>query len=357
MSAFGPKRTLLVRSDTMPLSLNLGGEAMRRREFTKLVGGAAAIWPFAVLAQQSERMRRIGVLMHTAADDVDGQTRLAAFLQGLQETGWAVGRNVHIDIRWASANPDRFRSHAVDLLALKPDVVLASSSQSVAAFQKATSTMPIVFAAIADPVAQGFVDSIARPGGNITGFSVVPEFSISAKWLELMKQIAPAVTRVAVIRETAVQTALGQFSAIQAIAQSLGVEVQAMGMRDTAEIERAIAAFAGRPNSGLILTVSPQAFVYRALIIALAARHRLPAVYPLRVFVVDGGLVSYGANAPDAYRGAATYVDRILKGEKPADLPVQSPTKFELVINLKTAKALGLTVPPTLLASANEVIE
>jgi len=330
---------------------------MRRREFIKLVGGAAATWPFPALAQQSERMRRVGVLMHTAADDADGQTRLAAFLQGLQETGWAVGRNIHIDIRWASANADRFRSHAVDLLALAPDVVFASTSQSVAAFQKATSTVPIVFAGATDPVAQGFVDSIARPGGNITGFSVVPEFSISAKWLELMKQIAPAVTRVAVIRDTTAQSSLGQFSAIQAMAQSLGVEVQAMGMRDAPEIERAIAAFTSKPNSGLILTVSPQAFVHRALIIALAARHRPPAVYPLRVFVADGGLVSYGSNAPDAYRGAATYVDRILKGEKPTDLPVQSPTKFELVINIKTAKALGLTVPTTLLASANEVIE
>ena len=330
---------------------------MRRRAFIKLVGGVAATWPFAALAQQSERMRRIGVLMHTAADDAEGQTRLAAFLQGLQETGWAVGRNVHIDTRWASANADRFRSQAVDLLALTPDVIFASTSQSVAALQKATSTVPIVFAGATDPVAQGFVDSIARPGGNITGFSVVPEFSISAKWLELMKQIAPGVTRVAVIRDTAAQTALGQFSAIQAMAQSLGVEVQAMGMRDASEIERAIAAFASRPNSGLILTLSPQAFVHRALIIALAARHRLPAVYPLRIFVADGGLVSYGSNAADAYRGAATYVDRILKGEKPANLPVQSPTKFELVINLKTAKALGLTLPPTLLASANEVIE
>jgi len=330
---------------------------MRRREFIKLVGGAAAAWPFPALAQQSERMRRVGVLMHTAADDADGQTRLAAFLQGLQETGWAVGRNVHIDTRWASANADRFRSHADDLLALAPDVVVASTSQSIAAFQRATSTVPIVFAATADPVAQGFVDSIARPGGNITGFSLVPEFSISAKWLELMKQIAPAVTRVAVIRDTTAQTSLGQFSAIQAMAQSLGVEVQAMGMREASEIERAIAALASRPNSGLILTVSPQAFAHRALIIALAARHRLPAVYPLRVFVADGGLVSYGANAFETYRGAATYVDRILKGEKPADLPVQSPTKFELVINMKTAKALGLTLPTALLASASEVIE
>jgi putative ABC transport system substrate-binding protein len=299
----------------------------------------------------------IGVLMHTAADDSDGQTRLAAFLQGLQETGWAVGRNVHIDTRWASANADRFHSHAVDLLALAPDVVLASTSQSLAAFQKATSTVPIVFAAVSDPVAQGFVDSIARPGGNITGFTVVPEFSISAKWLELMKQIAPAVTRAAVIRDPAAPTSLMQFSAIQSMAQSLGVEVQAMSMRDAPEIERAIKAFASGPNSGLIITAVPQAFAHRSLIIALAARHRLPAVYPLRVFVADGGLISYGANSADAYRGAATYVDRILKGEKPADMPVQAPTKYELIVNLKTAKALGLTIPQSLLATADEVIE
>jgi ABC-type uncharacterized transport system substrate-binding protein len=302
-------------------------------------------------------MRRIGVLMHTAADDSDGQTRLAAFLQGLQEAGWAVGRNVRVDTRWAAANADRFHTLAVDLLALAPDVVLASASQSLAAFQKATSTVPIVFAAVTDPVAQGFVDSIARPGGNITGFSVVPEFSTSAKWLELLKQIAPAVTRAAVIRDPAAPTSLGQFSAIQAMAQSLGVEVQAMGMRDAPEIERAIEAFASGPNSGLIVTAVPQTVAHRALIIALAARHRLPAVYPLRVFVADGGLLSYGSNSADAYRGAATYVDRILRGEKPADMPVQAPTKYELVINLRTAKALGLAVPPSLLARADEVIE
>jgi putative tryptophan/tyrosine transport system substrate-binding protein len=330
---------------------------MRRREFIKLLGGATVAWPLTAHAQQSERMRRVGVLMHTTAEDSDGQNRLAAFLQGLQETGWVVGRNVHIDVRWAAANVDRFRSHATDLLALAPDVVLASTSQSTAAFQKATTTVPVVFAGSADPVAQGFVDSVARPGGNITGFSVVPEFSISAKWLELLKQIAPAVTRAAVFRDTMAQTSLGQFSAIQAMAQSLGVEVQAMGMRDAAEIERAIKAFASGPNSGLILTVSPKAFTHRALIIALAASHRLPAVYPLRVFVADGGLISYGANAINAYRSAATYVDRILKGEKPADMPVQAPTKYELVINLKTAKTLGLTIPPAVLARADEVIE
>ena len=330
---------------------------MRRREFIKLVGGAAATWPVsgisaAVGANASRRRADAYGCGRCGRTDPFGGVSAGA-------AGDRLGRRPQYPYRYpmASANADRFRSHAVDLLALAPDVVLASTSQSIAAFQKATSTVPIVFAATADPVAQGFVDSLARPGGNITGFSVVPEFSINAKWLELMKQIAPAVTRVAVIRDTTAQSSLGQFSAIQAMAQSLGVEVQAMGMRDATEIERAIAAFASRSNSGLILTVSPQAFAHRALIIALAARHRLPAVYPLRVFVADGGLVSYGANAAEAYRGAATYVDRILKGEKPADLPVQSPTKFDLVINIKTAKALGLSLPTTLLASANEVIE
>jgi ABC-type uncharacterized transport system substrate-binding protein len=329
---------------------------MRRREFIGLIGGAVAT-PLVVQAQQSERIRHIGVLMHTAADDPDGQTRLGAFLQGLQETGWAVGRNVRVDTRWAAADADRFRNYTAELIGLAPDVVLASSSQSVAAFQKATSTLPIVFVGVADPIAQGFVENIARPGGNITGFVLVPEFSISGKWLELMKQIAPAVTRVAVIRDAAAPTSLGQFSAIQSMAQSLGIEVKPIGMRDASEIERVVTAFARTPNSGLIATASPQLFVHRAVIIALAARHRLPAVYPFRVFVADGGLTSYGANAADSYRRAASYVDRILKGEKPADLPVQTPTKYELVINLKTAKALGLTIPPAVLARADEVIE
>jgi ABC-type uncharacterized transport system substrate-binding protein len=328
---------------------------MRRREFIAALGGATA-WPLVTRAQP-ERMRRIGVLMHTAADDPDGQTRLAAFLQGLQEAGWAVGRNVHVDTRWAAADADRFRNYAAELIGLAPDVVLASSSPSVAAFQKATSTIPIVLAGTADPVAQGFVESMARPGGNITGFVLVPEFSISAKWLELMKQIAPTVTSVAVIRDPAAQTSIGQFSAIQSMAQSLGVAVNPIGMRNASELERAIDAFARTPNGGLIATAAPQLFLHRAAIIALAARHRLPAVYPFRVFVADGGLASYGANAADSYRRAAGYVDRILKGEKPADLPVQAPTKFELVINLRTAKALGITVPPSVLARADEVIE
>ena len=302
-------------------------------------------------------MRRVGVLMHTAADDPDGQNRLAAFLQGLQEAGWAVGSNVRVDIRWAAADADRFRSYATELVELAPDVVLASTSQAVAAFQKATPNLPIVLTAVVDPVAQGFIESMARPGGNITGFVLVPEFSVSAKWLELMKQIAPAVTRVAVIRDTATQVGLGQFSAIQSVAQSLGVEVNPIGMHDASEIERGITAFARTPNGGLIATAVPQLFVQRAVIIRLAARHRLPAVYPFRTFVADGGLASYGANAANSYRRAAAYVHRILKGEKPADLPVQAPTKYELVINLKTAKALELTVSPALLARTDEVIE
>jgi ABC-type uncharacterized transport system substrate-binding protein len=329
---------------------------LQRREFITLLGIGAAALPLTARAQQPERVRRIGVLMHTAADDPDGQTRLAAFLQGLQETGWAVGRNVRIDIRWAAADPDRFRSYAAELTDLGPDVVLASSSQSVLAFQK-SSTLPIVFAAVVDPVAQGFVDNIAHPGGNITGFVMVPEFSTSGKWLELLRQIAPAVTRVAVIRDTGAQTSLMQFSAIQSMAQSLGVEVNPIGMRDASELERAIIAFARTPNGGLIATAVPQLFTRRGIIISLAARHRLPTVFPFRVFVAEGGLASYGANTADSYRHAASYVDRILKGERPGDLPVQAPTKFELVINLKTAKTLGLTVSPSLLARADEVIE
>ena len=332
------------------------GQVMRRRSFLTLLGSAVT-WPLASRAQQPARMRRVAVLMHTAADDPDGQTRLAACLQGLQEAGWAVGGNVRVDIRWAAADADRFRSYTAELIGLAPDVVLASSSQSVVAFQKATSTLPIVFAAVVDPVAQGFVDNIARPGGNITGFAMVPEFSTSAKWLELLKQIAPTVTRVAVIRDTAAQTSLMQFSAIQSMAQSIGVVVNPIGMRDVSELERAITAFAQTPNGGLIATAVPQLFVRRAVIISLAARYRLPAVFPFRVFVAEGGLASYGANTADSYRRAASYVDRILKGEKAADLPVQAPTKYELVINLKTAKALGLTVPPSVLARADDVIE
>ena len=330
---------------------------MRRRDFFSLIGGAALPWPRAAHAQRSTSVRRVGVLMHMAAGDPDGQNRLAAFLQGLQEAGWAVGSNVRVEIRWAAADPDRFRSYASELIGLAPDVILASSSQSVAAFQKATATIPIVFTAVVDPVAQGFVDSIASPGGNITGFALVPEFSISVKWLELIRQIMPTVKRVAVIRDTAAQTSLGQFSAIQSAAQPLNIEVEAVGMRDASEVERAIATFARTPQGGLIATAVPRLFVHGKVIIGLAARYRLPAVYPFRNFVADGGLASYGANAADSYRRAAAYVHRILKGEKPADLPVQLPTKYELVINLKTAKTLGLTVSPALLARTDEVIE
>ena len=295
--------------------------------------------------------------MPTAADDAEVQTRFAAFLQGLQEAGWAVGRNVHVDTRWAAGDADRFRSYAAELVGLAPDVVLASSSQSTAAFQKATSTLPIVFAGVGDPVAQGFVETLARPGGNITGFTLIPEFSFSAKWLELMKQIAPNVTRVGVVRDTAAQVSVAQFSVIQSMAQSLAVEISPISMRDISELERAIAAFAQSPNGGLIATAFPQLSGRRTVIISLAARYRLPAVYPFRIFVADGGLAYYGANSADSYRRAASYVDRILKGEKPADLPVQAPSKYELVINLKTAKALGLTIPPSVLARTDEVIE
>ena len=329
---------------------------MRRRHFLTLFGSAVT-WPLASYAQQPERMRRVGVLMHTTAEDPDGQTRLAAFLQGLQETGWSVGRNLRVDTRWAAAETDRFRNYATELAGLAPDVVFASTSQSVLAFQRATPTIPIVFAAVIDPVAQGLVDNIARPGANITGFAMVPEFSTSAKWLELLKQIAPAVTHVAVIRDAGAQTSLMQFSAIQSMAQSLGVEINPIGMRNVSELEQAITAFAQNPNGGLIATAVPQLFVRRGLIISLAARYRLPAVFPFRVFVAEGGLASYGANTADSYRRAATYVDRILKGEKAGDLPVQAPTKYELVINIKTAKALGLAVSPALLARADEVIE
>jgi ABC-type uncharacterized transport system substrate-binding protein len=329
---------------------------MKRREFITLLGGAALMWPLAARAQQAERMRRVGVLMQTAADDSDGQTRFAAFLQGLQEAGWAVGRNVRVDTRWAAADDDRFRSHAAELLALAPEVVLASSSSSIAALQKLTSTVPIVFTAVADPVGAGYVDSLARPGGNATGF-LLYEYSTAAKWLELLKEIAPRVTRAAVLRESAIAAGPGQFGVIQAAAPSLGMEVRPVDVRNASEIERALTAFAQGSNGGLIVTGSPGALFHRTLIAALAAQLRLPAVYPFRVFGADGGLISYGPDAADSYRRAASYVDRILKGAKPADLPVQAPTKYELVINLKTAKALGLTVPPTLLARADEVIE
>jgi putative ABC transport system substrate-binding protein len=327
---------------------------MRRREFITLLGGAAA-WPLAVSAQQREKMSRIGVLMNLAADDSEGQARVAAFLQGLQEAGWAVGRNVRIDLRWGAGDADRFRKQAAELVALAPDVVLASSLPVAQPLLQATHTVPIVFVQVVDPVGAGLVASLARPGGNATGFTIF-EFGIAGKWVELLKEIAPGVTRAAVLRDAASTSSIGQLGAIQSVAPSFGMELTPVGVSDADEIERAVSAFARASNGGLIVTPVTLSIVHRDLIITLAARHKLPAVYGLRPFVTSGGLICYGPDTIDPFRRAASYVDRILKGEKPADLPVQAPTKYELVINLKTAKALGLTIPPTLLARA-DVIE
>ena len=328
---------------------------MRRREFIAALSAAAA-WPLAASAQQPERMRRVGVLMNTAADDPVGQTRIAAFLQGLQQLGWSVGRNMQIDTRWAAGDADRIRTYAVELVALAPDVILATGSATVGPLQRASRAMPIVFVTTIDPVGGGFVESLARPGGNVTGFAAA-EYGMSGKWLELLKQIAPRVTRVGVVRDPEIAAGAGQFGAIQSVAPTFGVELRPLGVRDAGEIERAITAFARSPNDGLIVTPSALTLVHRAAIIALAARHKLPAIYSDRHFVAIGGLISYGPDRIDEYRQAANYIDRILKGEKPADLPVQAPTKYELAINLKTAKALGLEVPQSLLARADEVIE
>ena len=329
---------------------------MRRREFITLLGGAAVARPLAARAQRAGEMRRIGVLMSLAADDRQGQARLAAFVQGLQELGWIEGRNVRIDTRWVAANAADARKYAGELVALAPDVILVSGGALVGTVLQATRTMPVVFTQTPDPVGAGFVDSLARPGGNATGFTNY-EYGMGAKWLELLKQIAPGVTRVAVLRDPAIAQGIGQFGAIQSAAPSLRLEVSPVNVRSVGEIERDLTAFARQPNGGLIVPGSGLVIVHRELIVTLAARYKLPAVYPLRVFATAGGLISYGADANDPHRRAAAYVDRILKGEKPADLPVQGPTKFELVINLKTAKALHLTVPPMLLASADEVIE
>jgi putative ABC transport system substrate-binding protein len=329
---------------------------MNRREFISLLGGAAAAWPLAARAQQPERMRRIGVLHTPAADDPEGQARNAALLQGLTQLGWTDGRNVQIETRWAAGDADRIRRHVAELIALAPDVIVPSGSATVGPLLQATRTVPIVFVNVPDPVGAGFVDSLARPGGNVTGF-INFEYGISAKWLELLKQTAPGVTRVAVIRDPAITAGIGQFGAIQSVAPSFGVELNPVNVRDAGEIERTIAAFARGANGGLVVTGSALALVHRHLIIALATRHRLPAVYYSRLFVDDGGLMSYGPDVLDQFRRAAGYVDRILKGAKPSELPVQAPVKYELVINLKTAKALGLDVPPTLLARADEVIE
>jgi ABC-type uncharacterized transport system substrate-binding protein len=328
---------------------------MRRRAFITLLGGAAAAWPLAARAQQPERVRRIGVLMNIAADDPEAPVRVGAFAQGLQELGWTIGRNLRIEYRWSAGDADRIRGYAAELSALSPDVIIAYGGAHAAAVQQAVPTVPIVFLSVNDPVAAGLVASLARPGRNATGFTAL-EYGTSPKWLELLKQIAPGITRAAVLRPANIG-GVGQLGAIQAAAATLGVELSPVGLRDVGEIERSVAAFARGPNGGLIVVASALATVHRELIIALAAKHRLPAVYPFRYFVTAGGLISYGPDLTDQFRRTASYVDRILKGDKPADLPVQTPTKLELAINLKTANALGLEVPPTLLARADEVIE
>jgi putative ABC transport system substrate-binding protein len=328
---------------------------VRRREFITLLGGAAAAWPLPTSAQQVERVRRIGVLTYLAADDAEGQARLAAFTQALKQLGWSEGRNLRIDARWATA--DDIRSHAAELVALAPDVLVAATgTATVAPLLEVTRTVPIVFAIVVDPVGAGFVASLAKPGGNATGFMAY-EYSMSGKWLELLKEIAPRVTRAAVLRDPAVASGIGQFGAVQIVAPSFGVELIPVDVRDAGEIERAVAAFASGSNGGLIVTASALVTAHRQLIATVAARHKLPAVYPNRYFVTDGGLISYGLDINDQFRRVAGYVDRILKGEKPADLPVQAPTKYELVVNLKTAKALGLEMPASVLARADEVIE
>jgi ABC-type uncharacterized transport system substrate-binding protein len=328
---------------------------MKRREFILALGGAAT-WPLAARAQQGERIRRIGVLMNLAEDDPESQARMSGFVQALQQLGWTDGRNVRIEIRWAAADPERFRKYATELITPAPDVLLAGAGSSVTALQQVTRAVPIVFVNTPDPVGAGLVASLARPGGNATGFTVF-EYGMTAKWLELLKQIAPKVTRVVVLRDPSLSANIGQLAAIQAVAPSLGVELTPIDVRDAGEIERGVSDFARRANGGLITPASPFQGVHRELIITLAARHGLPAVYPFRYMVTGGGLMSYGTDLVDQFRQAAAYVDRILKGEKPADLPVQAPTKYELVINLKTARALGLEVPPMLLARADEVIE
>jgi putative ABC transport system substrate-binding protein len=327
---------------------------MRRREFITLLSSAAVGWPLAARAQQPERMKHIAVLM--GVDTADQRTSYAAFLQAFQQLGWIDGQNVRIDTRWAGGNASEFRRNATDIVALAPDVIVATGAAMMTPLLQATHTVPIVFVSVTDPVGAGIVETMARPGGNATGF-IQFEYSLSGKWVELLKQIAPGVTRAAVLRDADISGGVGQFAVIQSVAPSVGMEVTAINLRDAGEIERAVAAFARAPNGGLIVTASALTLAHRELIIALAAQHKLPAVYYRRYYVDRGGLVSYGFDIVQQFRGAAGYVDRILKGEKPADLPVQAPTKYELVINLKTAKALGLTVPPSLLASANEVIE
>jgi putative tryptophan/tyrosine transport system substrate-binding protein len=330
---------------------------MQRRTFITLVGcAAAATWPFAARAQQAGRMRLIGVLAGVAVDDPDGQVRIAAFQQGLQQLGWVVGRNVQIEYRWAAGSPGDLHKYAVELVALAPEVVFAAGGTSLGSLLQVTRSVPIVFAIVPDPVGSGFVYSLARPGGNATGFMQF-EYTLSAKWPELLKEIAPSVTRAAVLWDPNIPPGIGQFAVIQAVAPSVGVDVTPVSVRDATEIERAVAEFARFPNGGLIVTASALALVHRDLIVTLAVKHKLPAVYFQSQFIIGGGLISYGSDWVDQYRRAAGYVDRILKGEKPAELPVQAPTKYELAINLKAAKAIGITVPPSLLARADQVIE
>jgi putative tryptophan/tyrosine transport system substrate-binding protein len=327
---------------------------MKRREF--ILGGAACAWSVTTRAQQNERIRRIGVILPAASSDIEYQTWLGAFLQALAELGWTIGRNMRVDIRWATPNSAKIRHDAAELAALAPDVILTGGTSTAGPMLEATRTVPIVFATIVDPVGAGFIDSLARPGGNATGF-LLYDYNLAGKWLGLLKQIAPTVKRVAVLRDAATPSGTGQFAAIQAVAPSLNLEVIPVNMREAAELERAIGAFARLPNGGLVLTGSNLSILHRDLIIALAARHKLPTIYYERFYVVSGGLISYGSDRIDLYRLAAGYVNRVLRGEKPGDLPVQAPTKFELAINLKTAKALGLTVPTLLLATATETIE
>jgi putative ABC transport system substrate-binding protein len=327
----------------------------KRREVITLLGGAAS-WPLAARAQQGERLRRIGVLMNASSDDADGQARVVAFVQALQELGWTDRRNARIDIRWGAGDAERYRRYAEELVALAPDVILAPTGTVVAALQRATRTIPIVFTSVIDPVGAGFVTTLARPGGNTTGFAAF-DYGLSAKWLALLKEVAPGIKRAAVLRDAAIAAGIGQLAAIQAVAPSLGVELSPLELRGDSELNRAIAEFARVPNGGVIVTAGPAANVYREQINALMIQHRLPTVYPFRYYVESGGLIGYGPDIIGQYRPAAEYVDRILRGQKPADLPVQAPTKYELVINLKTARALGLEVPPTLIARADEVIE
>jgi putative ABC transport system substrate-binding protein len=365
MSAFDPKRTLAgprygffptCYTATYKWRAGPGDSDMRRRDFIKAIVGSALTCPHLARAQQNGRIRRIAALMPYTATDAQAQARNAAFLQGLQQLGWTVGRNIQIDYRWSASNVDDTRKYASELVALAPDLIFAAGTSAVAPLLQVTRSVPVVFTIVADPVGSGFVNSLSRPGGNATGFMTF-EYGIGAKWLEMLKQLMPGLRRVAVIRDPHIVAGIGQWGAIQAVAPSFGVELTPINVNDPAELERAIAAFAEVSNGGMIVTGSSRAVMNRDLIIALAARHKLPATYIERHFVAAGGLICYGPDFVDQYRRAASYVDRILKGEKPADLPVQAPTKYELVVNLKTAKALGLTVPPTLLDRADEVIE